>query len=75
VERRLESHRIVLAGIIDGVAQIQIVHNGGGPPPASLAAVIEQAVVDFAPDHSGDEIDGLAQPSPSLVQIVPARST
>jgi hypothetical protein len=74
VECRLESQRIVLSGINGGVARIRIEHNGGGSPPASLAAAIEQTVVDFAPDLSGVEIEGIAQPSPALVQIEPARS-
>jgi hypothetical protein len=74
VERRLESQRIVLSGITGGVARIRIEHNGGGSPTPSLAAAIEQAVVDFAPDLSGIEIEGIAQSSRVLVQIEPARS-
>ncbi len=71
IERGLESHRLELAGIEDGVARVTIVHSGGrrGTPPATLAATIEQAISECAPELSGVEVEGLA--TASLVQIAP----
>jgi len=74
VERRLESQRVLLREIKGGVAIIRIEQNGGGAAPASLTQMIEDAVMEAAPDLDGIEIEG-AQPSapPGLVQIAPAR--
>lgn len=74
VERRLESHRLVLEGVTEGLARVRVEHNGGGAPPASLAAAIEQAVAEFAPDLERVEIEGVPEPATSLVQIAPVRS-
>ncbi len=73
VERRLESHRLVLVGLAEGVANIRVEHNGGGQPPPSLAGWIESAAFEAAPDLEGVRIEG-APASGALVQIAPAGS-
>ncbi len=73
VERRLESHRLVLVGLTAGVANIRVEHNGGGHPPPSLAGWIESAAFEAAPDIEGVQIEG-APASGALVQIAPAGS-
>jgi hypothetical protein len=70
LERGLESHRLELAGIEDGIARVTVVRNGGGSLPATLAATIERAVTECAPDLAGVQVEGLALAS--LVQIAPA---
>jgi hypothetical protein len=70
VERRLAGHRLHLDRVTDDVAHIRVELNGGTVPP-SLAAVIERAIVDSAPDISRVEIEGLPQSVPALVQIAP----
>jgi hypothetical protein len=70
LERGLESHHLELVGIEDGVARVAVVRDGGGSPPPSLAASIERAVAESAPDLAGVEVEGLA--AVSLVQIAPA---
>jgi hypothetical protein len=70
VERRLAGHRLHLDRIADEVAHIRVELNSG-PVPPSLAALIEQAIVDSAPDISRVEIEGLPQSAPALVQIAP----
>jgi hypothetical protein len=69
LERRLESHHLVLESIQEGVARIRVERNGSGAPPASLAENIERMVADCAPDLAGVEIEGLV--TSSLVQIAP----
>jgi len=70
LERRLESHRLELTGVEDGVARVAIVRKGGGGRvPADLAASIEQAVTECAPELSRVEVEGLT--AISLVQIAP----
>jgi hypothetical protein len=73
LERRLESHRLVLAEVTGGVACIRVEHNGGGPLPQSVAEMIERAALEAAPDIEAVEIQGAAAPS-GLVQIAPAKS-
>jgi hypothetical protein len=70
LERGLESHRLELAGIVDGVARITVVRNGSGSPPATLTGSIEHALTECAPDLSGVQVEGIA--TASLVQIAPA---
>ena len=70
LERRFESHRVLLAEIKDGVAIIRVEHNGGGTPPAGLAEMIELAAMDVAPELAGVEIQGATRAA--LVQIAPA---
>jgi hypothetical protein len=72
VERRLDGGRIVVAEITDDAARIRVELNGGAAAPPTLAAMIERAVVDAAPDIGGVVIDGLPQPAAALVQIAPA---
>lgn len=72
VDRHLESQRVVLAEIRDGVAYIRVERDGGGEPPASLADMIERAALEAVPEL-GIEIEGAA-PAAALVQIAPARS-
>jgi hypothetical protein len=67
LERGLESHRLELAGIEDGIARVYVVRNGAGQPPAMLAATIESALAEWAPDLAGVEVEGLV--AASLVQI------
>jgi hypothetical protein len=69
LERGLESHHLELAGIEDGVARVVVSRNGGGSPPATLAASIERALAECAPDLNGVEMEGLTLVS--LVQIAP----
>jgi hypothetical protein len=75
VERRLDAQHVVLDGLEEGVARIRISKNGGGSPwPAeALAALIERAVTEAAPDVEGIEIEGL-ESTAALVQIAPLRS-
>jgi hypothetical protein len=68
LERGLESHRLVLTGIGDGLARIRVEGNGKGAPPA-LAEAIERAVAECAPDLAGVEIEGLSRAVTGLVQI------
>jgi hypothetical protein len=72
VDRRLESQRVVLAEIKDGVARIRVERDGGGAAPANVAELIERAVFETAPDLAV-EIEGVDS-TPALVQIAPARS-
>ena len=74
VERRLGNQRLVLTGISENVAQIRVDSDGRAPVPSGLAAMIERAVADCAPDIAGLEIEGLPQPAITLVQIAPAAS-
>jgi hypothetical protein len=74
VERKLNGHRLLVREISDHIARIQVDSNGGPPAPSSLAAAIERAIAECAPDVTGVEIEGLAQPAASLVQIAPAAS-
>jgi hypothetical protein len=70
LERRLESHRLVLDGITDGVARIAV--EGKAVLPAALGEIIEKTIAEFAPDIAGVEIEGLAATPSLLVQIAPA---
>ena len=70
IERRLDGHRVYLAGIDGEVARVQVSLNGGLPPPG-LAAAIEHALAECAPDIAAVAIEGLPQPAPVLVQIAP----
>jgi len=72
IERRLDGARLLVAGISDDVARVRVELNGGTAPPATLAAMIERAVADSAPDIAAVEIDGLPQAAVPLVQIAPA---
>ena len=72
MERRLDGARLLVAGISDDVARVRVELNGGAAPPATLAAMIERAVAESAPDIGGVEIEGLPQPAVPLVQIAPA---
>ena len=74
VERKLNGHRLLVCEISDHIARIQVDSNGGPPASSSLAAAIERAIAECAPDVTGVEIEGLAQPAASLVQIAPAAS-
>jgi hypothetical protein len=74
LERRLESQRVRLVEINDGVALIRIEQLGVGTPPASLRQMIEDTAMDAAPDLDGIEIEGaMAVAATGLVQIAPAR--
>lgn len=74
VERRLESQRVRLIGINEGVAMIRIEQLGAGAPPSSLSRMIEEAAMDAAPDLDGIEIVGAKAPTAAgLVQIAPVR--
>jgi hypothetical protein len=73
VERRLDGHRLHLAGVTGGVARIRVELNGGAVP-AALAGAIERAVAETAPDLAAVEIEGLPQTESALVQIAPAVS-
>lgn len=75
VERRLDAQHVVLDGLTESVARIRIEKNGGSSPwpPEALAAMIERAVMDAAPDVEDIEIEGL-ESAAALVQIAPARS-
>lgn len=69
LDRGLESHHLELDRIEDGVAHVLVLRNGSGSPPASLAASIERAVAESAPELARVEVEGLA--AASLVQIAP----
>ena len=73
VERRLDGHRVRLEEIAEEVARVRVELNGGAPP-STLAAAIERAIAECAPDIAGVEIEGLPQAAVSLVQIAPAAS-
>lgn len=70
VERGLESHRLIVTGIDNGVARIRV--DGGAPVPAGLRQIIEHTVAEHAPDLADVEIEGIPASIPSLVQIAPA---
>jgi hypothetical protein len=75
IERRLDVHHLSFEGIEEGTARIRIEKNGGSSPwpPDALAAIIERAVMEAAPDVERVQIDGLETARP-LVQIAPAPS-
>ena len=74
LERRLDGHRVRLVRISGDVATVRVEVDGGATPPSSLAAAIERAVVECAPEIAAVEVDGLPQPAVALVQIAPAMS-
>lgn len=63
LERRLDGQHIFFDGIVDGVARIRI--DGGGAVPPGLAAAIERAAADAAPDLAGVKVEAPGR----LVQI------
>lgn len=68
LERRLNGQHLLFEGIDGGIARVRIDSNGSGGAPPGLAAAIERAVADAAPD-----LDGVKVEMPSkLVQIAPA---
>ncbi len=71
LQRRLDGHNLHLEELADGRARVRVVLNGGRPP-ASLAAAIERAISESAPDVASVEIEGLPAEQPALVQIAPA---
>ena len=71
LQRRLDGHNLCLEEFTDGRARVRVVLNGG-KPPASLAATIERAISESAPDMASVEIEGLPAVQPALVQIAPA---
>jgi hypothetical protein len=74
LERRYEAQRVVVREIRDGVAVIAIEQQGGGSPPSSLPAAIEEAAMEAAPELEGVRIEGVRPAAASsLVQILPAR--
>ena len=74
VERKIGGgHRLKLTGIADEVAQIRVELNGG-PPPQQLAAAVERAIAECAPELAGVALEGLPEAAPALVQIAPAMS-
>jgi hypothetical protein len=73
VERRLDGHRVYVAGVTDGVARIRV-EPGGGTVPSALGSAIERAVANAAPEITAVEIEGLPQAGTALVQISPAAS-
>ncbi len=71
VERFLEAQHLVLDGVEDGTARVRVEADAGGknvPVPPALAAAIEQAVRQAAPDVDRIEIGGVPH-STGLVQI------
>jgi hypothetical protein len=72
IERRLDGARLSVTEISDDVARVRVDLQEGSAQPAVLAAMIERAVAESAPDIAGVEIEGLPSPAASLVQIVPA---
>ena len=68
IELRLDGHRLHLVGIADDVAHVRFERNGGAVPP-SLAAVIEEAIAESAPDIARVEIEAIPEPATALVQI------
>jgi len=66
VERRLDGAHLVLAEIVDDAVRVRVERNGGPPPPAALATMIERAVSESAPEIGTVEVEGLPQ---MLVQI------
>ena len=66
IERRLDGQRLVFEGLDEGVARVRI--EPGGPPAASLAAHIEEAVAEAAPEVEQVDVLGAV---PALVQIAP----
>ena len=66
VERKLDGAHLALAGIVNDAAHVRVERNGGSAPPAALAAMIEHAVAESAPEIDDVKIEGLPEP---LVQI------
>jgi hypothetical protein len=57
VERRLDGQHVIFDGIVDGVARIRIDANGSGGVPPGLAAAIERAAAEAAPDLEGVKVE------------------
>lgn len=75
IERYLDAHRLILAGVADGTARVRVVakhESKSGAAPPSLASAIEQAVRQSAPEVERVEVEGITQPT-ALVQIGLAR--
>lgn len=66
VELRLDGAHFALEGIVNDAAHVRVERNGGSAPPAALAAMIERAVAESAPEIDAVKIEGLPEP---LVQI------
>jgi len=72
VERGMDGGHLSIAEISAAGVRVRADLNGGSTPPAALAAMIERAITDSAPDAGAVEIEGLPEPAVSLVQIGPA---
>jgi hypothetical protein len=70
LELGLDGHRLHVSSIAGGVARIRL-EPSGGAVSATLAARIQRAVAESAPDIAEVEIEGWQQPSSGLVQIAP----
>ena len=68
VERRVDGHRLYLAGLDGNVARVRVDWQGEAAPNG-LAAAIEGAIAEAAPDIAAVEIEGLPEPPTALVQI------
>ncbi|MEO8593885.1 MAG: DUF5947 family protein [Candidatus Solibacter sp.] len=70
LERTYDGQRVILRSLDNGVAQIEVEHQGQGSPPISLAEAIEKAAWEAAPELDGVMVRG-AQPmqASDLVQI------
>jgi hypothetical protein len=68
IERRIGGSRLHLEEISNDRARIRVERNGS-PAPPGLAAAIERAVAESAPEIGGVEVIGVPQPAPALVQI------
>jgi hypothetical protein len=74
VERGLESGRVLLERIDNGTATIRVEHNGGSHLPPHLAAWIENAAFEAAPELEMVAVEGVPAAAGALVQIAPAGS-
>jgi hypothetical protein len=75
IEQRLDGYRVVFDGLADGTAKVRVeTANGTSRRDAAvaLAARIEQALREAAPDVERFEIEGLPDPR-GLVQITVAQ--
>jgi len=66
VERRLDGAHLVLAEIADDAVRVRVEWNGSSAPRGGLAAAIEHAVSESAPEIEAVEVQGLPE---TLVQI------
>lgn len=70
---RVQSVRLELLGVEDDVVRLRFIESGPMSSAASVRRVVEEAILEVAPDAAGIEIDGLveaAAPEPGMPREV-----